>query len=358
MAKQIFFDNFRSGALDASKWSPVWGKFDPDKGTQMRFTDKNITASGGYLRLKGTVATGTDAEKAPFLSAMVNTRKPDKGEVLFQAKGQFIVSVKAKLPTAGPSWPGIWLTGTKGDWPACGEIDVLEAKGWLPKDYQMNTHTPRAGEPTKSQQHPKTYTQHIEDKRLHVNIYNGQSEFNVYSVVKLNDRVEFYLDSYLIHTVKYSEMDDPTPFTDPENGWIIRLSHIIGGSFLEYKGNREYVDATKHKDSYPSEMIIGFVQVISLDEPGVITNLDSSVNDILRGYEASLKPKPQPVVPEPEPPVVVQPTPSPQPPTPARPEPPVVVTPTPTPVPVPKPRSERAKNDWVREEDCLVFLML
>lgn len=355
MAKQIFFDDFIGSGLDTSKWSPAWGKFDPEKGTQMRFSDQNISVRDRYLVLNGTVATGTDAEKAPFLSGMVDTRKPDKGEILFQAKGQFILSVRAKLPSAPSSWAGIWMTGTKGDWPACGEIDVLEAKGWQPKDYQVNAHSPRAGAPTKSQQNPKTYTKYLGDNRLLVNTYNGQTDFNTYSVVKLNDRIDFYLDSELIHTVKYSGMDDPTPFTDPENGWIIRLSHIIGGSFLEYEGNREYVDATKHKDKYPSQMIIGFVNVISLDEPGEVTAPDTAVREIAAKYT---KPQPQPVVPDPEPPVVVPPTPSPQPPTPVRPEPPVVVTPTPTPSPVPKLKGERAKGDWVREEDALVFIML
>lgn len=351
MAKQIFFDNFTGDSLDTSKWSPVWGKFDPEKGTQMRFSDKNISVSGDCLYLNGTVATGTDAEKAPFLSGMVSTRKPDKGEILFQAKGQFIVSVKAKLPSAPSSWPGIWMTGTKGDWPACGEIDVLEAKGWQPKDYQVNTHTPRAGAPTKSQQNPKTYVESIKNTNFAAKVYNGQTDFNIYSVVKLNDRVDFYWEDQLIHTVKYSEMDDPTPFTDPENGWIIRLSHIIGGSFLEYEGNREYVDATKHKDKYPSRMVVGGVVVISLDEQGELGSLYSSTRGILAEYT---KPQPQPVVPDPKPPVEVSPTPSPQPPTP---EPPVVVTPSPVPTPEPAPKP-RAKNDWVREEDCLVFIML
>lgn len=351
MAKQIFFDNFSGDSLDASKWSPVWGKFDPEKGTQMRFSDKNISVNKGNLKLTGTVAEGADAEKAPFLSGMVSTRKPDKGEILFQAKGQFIVSVRAKLPSAPSSWPGIWMTGTKGDWPACGEIDVLEAKGWQPKDYQVNTHSPRAGAPTKSQQNQKTYVEAIKNTHFVANVYNGQTDFNVYSVVKLNDRVDFYWEDQLIHTVKYSEMDDPTPFTDPENGWIIRLSHIIGGSFLEYEGNREYVDATKHKDKYPSQMIVGSVVVISLDEQGELGTLYSSTRGILAEYT---KPQPQPVVPDPEPPVEVPPTPSPQPPTP---EPPVVVTPSPVPTPEPAPKP-RAKNDWVREEDCLVFIML
>lgn len=354
MAKQIFFDTFTDSVLDTSKWSPVWGKFDPNKGTQMRFTDKNISTGVAKnidyaLELKGTVATGTDAENAPFLSGMVNTRKPDKGEILFQAKGQFIVSVRAWLPTGKSSWPGIWLTGTKGDWPACGEIDILEAKGWLPGDYQMNTHNPRAGEPTKSQQHAMTLSK--SGSPWYGRYYNGTNDWHTFSAVKLNDRVDFYLGDLKVHTVMYSEMSDPTPFTDPENGWIIRLSHIIGGSFLDSggteQGHDQYVDATKHKDSYPSSMYIDYVRVISLDEPGTVEKVYPSDVDIVKNYP-HIKPKPQPhVVP-----------PSPQPPTPARPEPPVVVTPTPTPAPVPKPKGERAKGDWVREEDALVFIML
>lgn len=340
MAKQIFFDDFNGSSLDASKWSPVWGKFDPDKGTQMRFTDKNIfTAPGSMMELIGSVATGTDAEKAPFLSGMVSTRKPDKGEVLFQVKGRFIFTVYAKMPKSGSSWPGIWMTGTKGDWPACGEIDVLEAKGWRPTDYQMNTHTPRAGEPTKSQQHEKYLSQTQATLKT---AYNGANRLYAYSVVKLHDRVEFYLNSELVHTVMYSEMDDPTPFTDPDNGWVIKLSHIIGGSFLEYEGNREYVDATKHKNEYPSVMRIDSVHVISLDDPASMQYWGgyTDLYNIVRKYEN------------------IGPAPSPQPPTPSRSEPHVVVTPTPTPAPVPKPRSERAKNDWVREEDALVFIMM
>ena len=345
MAKQIFFDDFYSSTLDTSKWSPAWGKFDPNKGTQMQFTDQNIHLERGNLILQGTVATGTDAEKAPFLSAMVSTRKPDKGEILFQAKGQFVVSVRARMPEAPSSWSGIWLTGTKGDWPACGEIDILEAKGWVITNYQMNVHNPRGDEHTKSQQHQGF----VDENYLKNNRYANTRYMYTYSVAKLNDRIDFYLNNDLVHTVKYSEMDDPTPFTDPENGWIIRLSHIIGGSFLDSGGTEDghdkYVDATKYKENYPSLMEINDVRVISLDEPGTVEpDKVTGVNVAKKYYDIAARPQP---------PVVVPPTPSPQPPTPARPEPPVVVTPTPAPVPKP-----RAKNDWVREEDSLIFIML
>lgn len=355
MAKQIFFDSFTGSDLDTSKWSPVWGKFDPEKGTQMRFSDKNISlVRNNFLSLTGTVATGADAEKAPFLSGMVSTRKPDKGEVLFQVKGQFVVSVRAKLPAAPSSWSGIWLTGTKGDWPLCGEIDILEAKGWVPDNYQMNVHNPRTGESTKSQQHRGFLDRHY----LMNNAYNNTWQAKTYSVAKLNDRIDFYLDNTLVHTVKYSEMDDSTPFTDPENGWIIRLSHIIGGSFLDSGGTEEghdkYVDATKYKELYPSSMEIAYVRVVSLDEPGTVEpDQTTFINVAEKYYDIAARPQP-----EPGPTVVAPPAPSPQPPTPVRPEPPVVVTPTPTPSPVPKPKGERAKGDWVREEDALVFIML
>lgn len=348
MAKQIFFDDFTGDSLDTSMWSPVWGKFDPNKGTQMRFSDKNISVDKGNLKLTGTVAEGADAEKAPFLSGMVSTRKPDKGEVLFQAKGQFILSVRAQMPFASPSWPGIWMTGTKGDWPACGEIDVLEAKGWQYNDYQMNTHTPRAGDTTgtKSQQFAQTLK-----KSGYSGTINNRDSFHTYSVVKLNDFIYFYCDGRVAHSVKYSDMDDPTPFTDPENGWIIRLSHIIGGQFLDSGGTEEghdkYVDATKFKNNYPSSMYIDYVRVISLDEPGTVDVLSDGI-DLARNYAYATPP----VVPNP--PVVV-------PPTPARPEPPVVVTPSPVPTPEPAPTpapKPRGKNDWVREEDALVFIML
>ena len=342
MAKQIFFDDFTGDSLNTSMWSPTWGKFDPGKGTQMRFSDKNISVARGNLKLTGTVAEGTDAEKAPFLSGMVSTRKPDKGEVLFQAKGQFILSVRAQMPYAFSSWPGIWMTGTKGDWPACGEIDVIEAKGWQSDDYQMNTHTPRAGDATgtKSQQFAKTFKKSGSAGKINIKDF-----FHTYSVVKLNELIHFYCDGRIIHTVRYSDMNDPTPFTNPENGWVIRLSYIIGGQFLDSGGTEEghdkYVDATKFKEQFPSSMLVDYVRVISLDEPGTVDVLSDGI-DLASKY-AYVAPQPQP-----EPPVVVPPTPQPQP------EPPVVVPPTPQPQPAPAPRP----NDWVREEVAIVFIML
>ena len=36
------------------------------------------------------------------------------------------MEVCARIPTAGGSWPAIWLLGSGMEWPSCGEIDVME----------------------------------------------------------------------------------------------------------------------------------------------------------------------------------------------------------------------------------------
>jgi beta-glucanase (GH16 family) len=38
--------------------------------------------------------------------------------------GRFEIS--ARIPTASGSWPAFWTLGTSGNWPACGEVDIME----------------------------------------------------------------------------------------------------------------------------------------------------------------------------------------------------------------------------------------
>lgn len=51
--------------------------------------------------------------------------------------------VRAKLPVGQGLWPAIWLLPqdqTYGPWPASGEIDILEARGRLPKNIAGTLH--------------------------------------------------------------------------------------------------------------------------------------------------------------------------------------------------------------------------
>lgn len=257
-------DNFNF--LNKTRWASRYGRFDPSANTQMRYTPECVSTKDGCLLLTAKPVDPSSNKGLPFVSGSIET-KTDK-EVLFSLSGNFRVVASIKLPKGKSSWCSLWLTGTRRKvedgkeigWPWCGEIDVFESNG-CPDFLQMNTHSPRKGNPSKSQQQQRAYRAP----------FNTQDGFHLYKVEKLSDQTRFYVDNHLVHTVFYKDLHDPTPFTDPENEWILRLSHMVGGNFLEFpSGNKEFIDATKHIDSYPSSMEVDWIyteQIRDLDLP-------------------------------------------------------------------------------------------
>jgi beta-glucanase (GH16 family) len=49
--------------------------------------------------------------------------------------------IRAKLPCGKGTWPAIWMLGSQGDWPAMGEIDILEFVGREPTRVFSTVHT-------------------------------------------------------------------------------------------------------------------------------------------------------------------------------------------------------------------------
>ena len=284
--KVSFQDEFDGTSLDTSKWGYQYGCFDPAQHSQAQYTDspENVSVSGGNLHLvarysptrekwnKDTrrmetvdrTCTRTENGKkidyaAPFTSAMIQT-KDDKGNVKYAAQGDFYAEARIKLPKGRSSWSSFWMTGTKGGWPNNGEIDVFESKGWDPSYLQANTHTPRASNPSKSEQHQGRFR----------GVDSTQSEFHTYGVEKNGDSMTFYLDGVAGHTVKYSELSGFNPFTVDGNGMVLRLNQMVGGTFLASNDgkNTEYVDATKYVSDYEgagSEMLVDYVRVWEKD---------------------------------------------------------------------------------------------
>lgn len=284
--KVSFRDEFNGPKLDTRNWGYQYSCFDPNAKTQTHYTDspENVSVSGGNLHLvarysptrekwnKDTrrmetvdrTCTRTENGKkidyaAPFTSAMIQT-KDDKGNVKYAAQGDFYAEARIKLPTGRSSWSSFWMTGTKGGWPNNGEIDVFESKGWDPSYLQANTHTPRASNPSKSEQHQGRFK----------GVDSTQSEFHTYGVEKNGDSMTFYLDGVAGHTVKYSEFSGFNPFTVDGNGMVLRLNQMVGGTFLASDDgkNTEYVDATKYVSDYEgagSEMLVDYVRVWEKD---------------------------------------------------------------------------------------------
>ena len=337
--KLTFSDEFDGNSLDTSKWGYQYGCFDPAQRSQVNYTDspENVSVHDGYLSLTArysptktkwdgsqvprTCKDGSTVYDAPFTSGMITTKTKD-GTVLYAAPGTgFYAEARIKLPSARSSWAAFWGTGTKGGWPGNGEIDIFEAKGYDPSFLMSNVHTPRIGNPKKTTQH---------QGMMHGDTATSQSEWHTYGLLKTADAIEFYFDGQMTHRVKMSDIKGDNPFLDPNNNLVLKLNHMVGGSYLAKHDNwsdKTYVDAAKFADDYKggadgtdfsgSTMYVDYVRVY---EPS--TEADQA--------EPAPTPTPEPTH-EPTQPAPEQPapTPAPEPETPAQPA-------EPTPVPTPE----------------------
>ena len=126
----VFGDEFSGAALDRAKWTVYTGEVYNEE--LQRYVDR---AENLY------VAHGADAEGASDGALVIRARyEPGVG---FKAKRSEFTSgrlhgkssfrygtatARMKLPAGSGLWPAFWLLGG-GDWPASGEIDVMENVG-------------------------------------------------------------------------------------------------------------------------------------------------------------------------------------------------------------------------------------
>lgn len=327
--KMTWHDEFDGNKLDTTKWGYQYGCFDPAQRSQVNYTDspENVSVRDGYLNLTArysptktkwdgtqiprTCKDGSTVYDAPFTSGMITTKTKD-GTVLYAAPGTgFYAEVRIKLPTARSSWSSFWGTGTKGGWPGNGEIDVFESKGYDPSFLMSNIHTPRVGNPKKTQQH---------QGMMHGDTATSQSEFHTYGVLKTADAIEFYFDGQMTHRVKMQDMKGASnPFADPENNLVLKLNQMVGGSYLAKHDNwsdKTFVDATKFADDYKNADGAGstmYVDYVRVYEP------KTEADQPAQPAEPETPAVPAEPTPSPEPTQPSQPTPSPE--TPAQPEP-------------------------------------
>lgn len=376
--KMTFHDEFDGTKLDTTKWGYQYGCFDPAQRSQAQYTDspENVSVRDGYLNLTArysptktkwdgtqiprTCKHGSTVYDAPFTSGMITTKTKD-GKVLYAAPGTgFYAEARIKLPSARPSWSAFWGTGTKGAYPANGEIDVFESKGYDPTHLMSNVHTPRIGDPKKTTQH---------QGMMRGDTATSQSEFHTYGVRKSADAIEFYFDGTLTHTVKMSDIKGDNPFLDKDNNLVLMLNQMVGGSYLAKQSNwsdKTYVDATKYADDYKSVDGAGatmYVDYVRVYEPKAEADQASAPETPAQPTQPTPEPsKPAPSVtpapastttsapvqPKPEPTQTAKPA---QPVTPApAPTKPAPTQPTPTPTPVQPSPSQSADQSAQPEQ--------
>ena len=208
----LWNDEFIGNELDQTKWGYLYSAFDTRAKTQMHFTDKpeNVSVSDGVLHLTARYSptrekwnpetkqmetvprTNTRKDKdgkvieeypAPFTSGAIQT-VDSNGNVKVAFKGDYYAEARVKLPMSESSWSAFWMYGTKfPDWPASGEIDILESKGYDPNYLQANVHSPFKVGADYSQQNAKRIP----------NNGDTQTDFHTYGVLKQSNKMTFFL---------------------------------------------------------------------------------------------------------------------------------------------------------------------
>ena len=128
-------DDFSTGtAPDPAKWSfEVGGGGWGNNELQYYTPGSNSSVSGGNLIITAKKESISGRE---YSSARMITK--GKGDWLYGR-----MEVKAKLPKGRGTWPAIWMFPTDltyGNWPASGEIDIMEHVGYDQNNIHFTVH--------------------------------------------------------------------------------------------------------------------------------------------------------------------------------------------------------------------------
>jgi len=130
----LFFEDFNSSSLDRSKWNvEVTGQTVNDE--QQAYVDSASVlymvhgkdaegTSNGALVIKAVYHPGytsKEQKKYDFISGRINTQH--KMEFTYGS-----ASARMKIASGSGMWPAFWALGN-GEWPDCGEIDMMETVG-------------------------------------------------------------------------------------------------------------------------------------------------------------------------------------------------------------------------------------
>lgn len=245
--KLLWNDEFNGTKMDESVWSydphePGWTNEELQEYTTS--TD-NVFVRDGKLVLKA-IKTTDENGKDYYTSGKVKTQ--NKKDFMYGK-----VVARAKVPEGQGLWPAIWMMPTDesyyGQWPKCGEIDIMEVLGNQP---ELSYSTIHYGEPHAEQQGTRQLTSG-----------SYATDFHEYSVEWEPGEMRFYTDDELVLTVNdwFTAVngEDEKPYPAPFNQtFFVQMNLAVGGT---WPGNPD--DTT---DFDKAEFEIDYVRVYQKDE--------------------------------------------------------------------------------------------
>lgn len=207
-SKLVWSDEFNvNGLPDSSKWgydvgNSGWGNNELEYYTVAHLQNARVENGKLIIEAKKEKFEGADYTSARLLS---------KNKYAFKY-GR--VEVSAKLPAGIGTWPAIWMLGAdidKKGWPECGEIDIMEHRG-----YELNKIFGTLHYPGRSGGHADGGT---------TMIAGATTTFHKYAMEWSEKSIKIFVDDKLIHEVPNSAA---VPFN---HDFFLILNLAIGGNF-------------------------------------------------------------------------------------------------------------------------------
>lgn len=245
--KLVWEDNFNGTELNREDWNvelhaPGWVNAEWQE--YVDSTD-NIYVKDGKLVIQA-IKTGED-DNAYYTSGRVNTQgKHDFKYGKFEAK--------IKVPSGMGFLPAFWMMPTDenfyGQWPKCGEIDIMEVMGQSTDTLHGTIHF---GEPHTQKQ--GTYVAESAD---------FAEDFHVFACEWEPGEIRWYVDGNLYYKTSdwftqkpgFDEVAYPAPFDQP---FYMILNLAVGGSWVGYPD-----ETTQFGDN--AQLVVDYVKVYQKDK--------------------------------------------------------------------------------------------
>lgn len=150
------------------------------------------------------------------------------------------IEARIKLPRGKGLWPAFWMLGANSDtetWPQCGEIDIMEYLGNSPTKIFGTVHGPGySGGASIS-------------KNFYLSNSRFDTDFHIFGIEWDENRVNFYVDDFLYHSVTPEDVPGEWVFNQP---FYLILNVAVGGN-LPGPPNSE--------TPFPQEMLVDYIRV-------------------------------------------------------------------------------------------------
>jgi len=152
------------------------------------------------------------------------------------------IDIRAKLPVSKGMWPALWMLGSNissVNWPACGEMDIMELIGTYPGRVSATMHWKNSSGAHAS-------------KGTNYTLPSGDfsQQFHVFSMVWVQDLIKCYIDDNLYLTVSSADVGASNYPFNANQFFIFNVA--VGG---DWPGPP---DATT---SFPQRMYVDYVRV-------------------------------------------------------------------------------------------------